>query len=58
MTQPTNDEVLNQAPSRFLEAAGLRPTELSGTLLPREDAAKCRNSRNKGHEPVATLMLM
>jgi hypothetical protein len=48
MTQPTNDEVLNQAPSRFLEAAGLRPTELSGTLLPREDAAKMPQLAKEG----------
>jgi len=32
MTQPTN-EALNQTPSRFLEAAGLRLTELSGTRV-------------------------
>jgi uncharacterized protein (TIGR00369 family) len=33
MTQPTNDEIVNQAPSRFFEAAGLRFTEVSGTRV-------------------------
>ena len=33
MTQPTNDEIVNKAPSRFLEAAGLRFTEVSGTRV-------------------------
>ena len=33
MTQPTNDEIVNQAPSRFFEAAGLRFTEVGGTRV-------------------------
>jgi uncharacterized protein (TIGR00369 family) len=33
MTQPTIDEIMNQAPSRFMEASGLRFTEATGTCV-------------------------
>lgn len=33
MSEPTNNEVLNRPQSRFLEAAGLRFTEVSGTRV-------------------------
>lgn len=33
MTQPRTDEIVNRAPSRFLEAAGLGFTEVSGARV-------------------------
>jgi 1,4-dihydroxy-2-naphthoyl-CoA hydrolase len=33
MTQPTIDAIMNQAPSRFMEASGLRFTQVSGTCV-------------------------